>query len=110
MKNILSFDRFNEGSAYKASKNPFGDNTKEDKKDRLRKAVESHIKDKNCKAKLVGDDFEIHCEGEHVGQVMFRNSEITVKKTGDKFGKQFQYNELGKIKSEITTIINDCCK
>lgn len=110
MKNLLSFDTFNEGNAWKAANNPYGDNTKEDKKDRLRKAIESHIKDKNCKAKSVGDDFEIHCDGEHIGQVMFRNSEVTVKKTGDKFGKQFQYNELGKIKGEITTIINNCCK
>lgn len=110
MKNILSFDSFNEGNAYKASKNPFGKNTKEDKKDRLRKSIESHIKDKKCKAKQVGDDFEIHCDGKHIAQVMFRNSEITVKKIGDKFGKQFKYDELGKIKTEINTIIKDCCK
>lgn len=110
MKNIVSFNSFNEGKAFKASKNPYGENTKEDKKEILRKAVEAHIKDKGCKPKKVGDDFEIHCDDEHIGQVMFRNSEVTVKKVGDKFGQQFKYNELGKIKSEVTEIINNCCK
>ena len=97
-----------EGKAFKASKNPYGSVTKEDKKDQLRKAVEDHIKDKECKTKKVGDDFEIHCDGDHIGQVMFRDEKITVKKQGDKFGKEFKYNELGKIKAEITSVIKDC--
>ena len=59
MKNLLSFDLF-EGKAEKASKNPYGNKTKEDKKDQLRKSVEDHIKNKECKTKQVGDDFEIH--------------------------------------------------
>lgn len=104
MKNILSFDLF-EGKAFKASKNPYGKTTKEDKKDQLRKAVEDHIKDKGGKTKKVGDDFEVHCDGEHVAQVMFRNDKITVKKQGNKFGKDFDYNQLGKIKAEITDIV-----
>lgn len=95
----------NEGKAFKASRNPFGDKTKEDKKDQFRKAVEDHIKDKGCKTKKVGDDFEIHADGEHVAQVMFRNDKVTVKKQGNKFGKDFEYNQLGKIKAEITDII-----
>lgn len=112
MKNIKTFNSFNinEGKAFKASKNPYGDNTKEDKKDTLRTSVEAHIKDKNCSAKKVGDDFEIRCDGDHIGQVMFRDSEVTVKKKGEKFGKAFKYNELGKIKAEITSIIKNCCK
>ena len=97
-----------EGKAFKASKNPYGNVTKEDKKDQLRKAVEDHIKDKECKTKKVGDDFEIHCDGEHIGQVMFRDEKITVKKQGEKFGKEFKYNELGKIKAEVTSVIKDC--
>lgn len=109
MKKILSFELF-EGKAFKASKNPYGTDSKEDKKDSLRKSIESHIKDKKCKTKEVGDDFEIHCDGAHIGQVMFRNSEITVKKKGEKFGKPFQYNELGKIKAEINSVIKNCCK
>jgi hypothetical protein len=112
MNNIKKFEDFdvNEGKAFKASKNPFGDITKADKKDQLRKAVEDHIKTKDCKTKQVGDDFEIHCDGNHIGQVMFRNNEITVKKKGDKFGQEFKYNELGKIKTEINSVIKNCCK
>lgn len=109
MKNLVSFNLF-EGKAEKASKNPYGSTGKEDKKDQLRKSVEDHIKNKDCKAKQVGDDFEIHCDGEHIGQVMFRTNAITVKKKGEKFGKEFQYDQLGKIKAEITSIIKDCCK
>jgi hypothetical protein len=109
MKNLVSFNLF-EGKAEKAAKNPYGNKTKEDKKDQLRKSVEDHIKTKDCKAKQVGDDFEIHFDGKHIGQVMFRTNEITVKKKGEKFGKEFKYNELGKIKAEITSVIKDCCK
>lgn len=109
MKNLVSFNLF-EGKAEKASKNPYGNKTKEDKKDQLRKAVEDHIKNKECKTKQVGDDFEIHCDGEHIGQVMFRDEKITVKKKQEKFGKEFKYNELGKIKAEITSVIKNCCK
>lgn len=101
----FDYSTHNEGKAFKASRNPFGDKTKEDKKDQFRKAVEDHIKDKGCKTKKVGDDFEIHADGEHVAQVMFRNDKVTVKKQGNKFGKDFEYNQLGKIKSEITDII-----
>ena len=106
MKNLLSFDLF-EGKAEKASKNPYGSTGKEDKKDQLRKSVEDHIKNKECKTKQVGDDFEIHCDGDHVGQVMFRKEGITVKKVGNKFGKKFDFNELGNIKKEINRIIKE---
>ena len=109
MKNLVSFNLF-EGKAEKASKNPYGSTGKEDKKDQLRKSVEDHIKTKECKTKKVGDDFEIHCDGDHIGQVMFRDEKITVKKKGEKFGKEFKYNELGKIKAEVTSVIKDCCK
>ena len=56
------------------------------------------------------NDFEIHCDGKQIGQVMFRTNEITVKKKDEKFGKEFKYDQLGKIKAEITSIIKDCCK
>jgi nitrous oxide reductase len=111
MKNLVSFNLF-EGKAEKAAKNPYGNKTKEDKKDQLRKSVEDHIKTKDCKAKQVGDDLEIHCDGEHIGQVMFRTNEITVKNIYGfrKFGKEFKYDQLGKIKAEITSIIKDYSK
>ena len=103
MKNLLSFNLF-EGKAQKAVNNPYGKKTQEDKKDQLRKAVEDHIKTKDCTIKQVGDDFEIHCDKKHIGQVMFRTDKITVKKKGEKFGEDFKYNELGKIKTEITNL------
>jgi hypothetical protein len=117
MKNLLSFNLF-EGKAEKAAKNPYGNKVKEDKKDQLRKLVEDHIKNKDAKVKKVGDDFEIHYDGTHIGQVMFRDNAVTVKKKlkkndreegekKDKFGKEFKYDELGKIKKEITSIIDD---
>jgi hypothetical protein len=36
---------------------------------------------------------------------MFRKDLVTVKKVGAKFGKDFKYTELGKIKAEISSAI-----
>jgi hypothetical protein len=36
---------------------------------------------------------------------MFRKDGITVKKVGNKFGKEFDFDELGKIKKEIKSLI-----
>ena len=69
--------------------------------ERFQDTIKNFIKSHDCKVKQVGDDFEIHSDGEHVGQVMFRKDGITVKKQGSKFGKEFDFNELGKVKSEI---------
>jgi hypothetical protein len=35
-------------------------------------------------------------------QVMFRNDKITVRKEGNKFGKDFNYNQLGEVKKELS--------
>jgi hypothetical protein len=79
---------------------------KSDKKDAFRKKVKDLVtSQKDCKVKQTGDDFEIHCCDEHIGQVMFRSDYVGVKKVGNKFPKEFGYEELGKIKSEITSII-----
>jgi hypothetical protein len=81
-------------------------NIKADKKDSFRKKLKDIIEsNKDCKTKQVGDDLEIHCCDEHVGQVMFRADYVGVKKVGNKFPKEFGYEELGKIKSEISSII-----
>jgi hypothetical protein len=104
MKNLVSFNLF-EGKAEKAAKNPYGNKTKEDKKDQLRKSVEDHIKTKDCKAKQVGDDFEVHCDGEHICQIMFRKTGIKIKSLGDKFGKEFDFTEMGKVKSELSKLL-----
>ena len=82
---------------------------KADKKDAFRKKLKDIIEsNKDCKTKQVGDDLEIHCDGEHIGQVMFRADYIGVKKIGNKFPKELGYDELGKIKSEISSIIKSC--
>jgi hypothetical protein len=36
---------------------------------------------------------------------MFRKDYISIKKVGNKFPKEFGYDELGKIKKELTDII-----
>jgi hypothetical protein len=73
--------------------------------ERFQDTIKNFIKSHDCKVKQVGNDFEIHSDGEHVGQVMFRKDGITVKKQGIKFGKEFNFNELGKVKSEIKNLI-----
>jgi hypothetical protein len=82
---------------------------KADKKDSFRKKVKDLVSSqKDCKVKQTGDDFEIHCCDEHIAQVMFRADYVGVKKVGNKFPKEFGYEELGKIKSEISSIIKSC--
>ncbi len=77
----------------------------EDKMDLMRKKVKDHIKSQGCDTKQVGDDFEVHLDKEHIAQVMFRKDYIGVKKVGNKFPKELGYDELGKIKSELSDII-----
>jgi hypothetical protein len=82
---------------------------KADKKDSFRKKLKDIIEsNKDCKTKQVGDDLEIHCCDEHIAQVMFRSDYVGVKKVGNKFPKEFGYEELGKIKAEISSIIKSC--
>jgi hypothetical protein len=75
------------------------------KMETLRDNIKNFIKSKDCKVKQVGTDFEIHCDGEHVAQVMFRRNAITIKKEGSKFGKEFKFNEMGKLKQELSKMI-----
>lgn len=82
---------------------------KADKKDSFRKKIKDVIEsNKDCKTKQVGDDLEIHCCDEHIAQVMLRTDYVGVKKVGNKFPKEFGYEELGKIKAEISSIIKSC--
>ena len=90
-----------EGRTEKASKEKDSDV----KLEQFRKTISDFLKGKDCKTKKVGDDFEVHFNDEHVAQVMFRKDYVGVKKEGNKFPKEFDYNELGKIKSELTNII-----
>lgn len=82
---------------------------KADKKDSFRKKIKDVIEsNKDCKTKQVGDDLEVHCCDEHIAQLMFRADYVGVKKVGNKFPKEFGYEELGKIKAEISSIIKSC--
>jgi len=82
---------------------------KADKKDSFRKKIKDIIEsNKDCKTKQVGDDLEVHCSDDHIAQVMFRADYVGVKKVGNKFPKEFGYEELGKIKAEISSIIKSC--
>lgn len=105
MKYLNTFSLF-EGATEKAAKRK--DKNLEinpDKLESMRKKVKDHVESQDCKTKKVGDDFEVHYNDEHIAQVMFRKDYIAVKKEGNKFPKEFEYTELGKIKSELSDII-----
>ena len=114
MKNIQNWENFNEGKTEKASKT--GNKRteiKEDKKDLMRKSVKDHVKSQECDTKKVGDDFEIHLDKKHIGQVIFRDN-IKVKKVNNdkigKFGFEGQYSDksdFAKIKKEIKKIVDE---
>lgn len=110
MEHIRNFQDYNanEGKTFKSTKKEHPKHDWDpDKKEQFRSTIKNHIQSQSCKTKQIGDDFEIHIFGKHIGQVMFRKDYISVKKVGDKFNKQFKYVELGKIKSEISKIIKD---
>ena len=75
------------------------------KMDGFRDKIKNYLKSKDCTVKQVGTDFEIHCDKKHVGQVMFRRDHITVKNKGNKFGKDFGFDEMGRIKAELNKVI-----
>lgn len=109
MKNLKKFEEFDgkvtEGKLMK-SKGVDSDVRKE----QFREKVNNYIKGLNCTGKEVGNDLEVHCNDEHILQVMFREDYIGVKKEGNKFPNEFGYDEFGKIKKELSKIIKDCCK
>jgi hypothetical protein len=77
-----------------------------DKKENFRTEVKNLVKShKDFEMKQVGNDFSISKDGEHILQVMFRDDYVGIQKTGNKFPKEFEYNELGKIKKEIGDIL-----
>ena len=109
MKKIDRFEGFSEGKAYQASKTPVERKAWDtDKREAFRKKVQDLVKSQGCTTKQVGNDFEIHFKGKHIAQAMFRKDYVGIKKVGTKFTKEFNYDELGKIKSEMTSIIKDC--
>jgi hypothetical protein len=105
MKHLKKFELF-EGKTEKAAKTGHKHTEiKADKKDSMRKSIGDHIKSLEAETKKVGDDLEVHLDDKHIAQVMFRNDYIAVKKEGNKFPKEFEYTQLGKIKSELSDIV-----
>jgi hypothetical protein len=76
------------------------------KMENFRDKIKNFLKSRDCRVKQVGTDFEVHCDGEHVAQVMFRRNAITIKKEGTKFGKDFKFNEMGDIKSMLSKLVS----
>lgn len=120
-KKVLNFDDFQkdkftqvtkvkEGKAYKSSK-PDKKIGKEgvrltDRKENFRTEVKNLVKSYDgFTIKQIGNDFSISKGEDHILQVMFRDDYVGVQKTGNKFPKEFEYNELGKIKKEIGQIL-----
>jgi|688.fasta_scaffold83951_4 hypothetical protein len=107
---ITNVTKVKEGKTHKSSK-PDKKVGKEglrltDKKENFRTEVKNLIKSHDdFNFKQVGNDLSIHKDGEHILQVMFRDDYVGVQKNGNKFPKEFEYNELGKIKKEIGDIL-----
>jgi hypothetical protein len=116
---IVGFDAFTkagmdqvtkvkEGKAFQASRNQRKDNTKYDKSDQMKLNVITHAKSfMGTKIKEVGNDIEIIQLGDRLAQVMFRDKYVGVKGEGSKFANEYSYSELGKIKKDITNIIQN---
>lgn len=106
MRHLKRFNEILEGKTEKAYKSKDSDV----KKESFREKIENFLKYKSCKVEKVGDDFEVYCkyytDWEYICQIMFRNDKMTVKKEGNKFGKDFEYNQLGDVKKELTKILN----
>lgn len=101
-KKIKNFESFiNEGKIMKATKTKDKDIKIRD----FRDTIENLIKSFNYDYKKIGTDLEITKDKEIIAQIMFRDDYIGVKKIGNKFAKEFDYNELGKIKAELKSIL-----
>jgi len=110
MKHLQGFNLF-EGKTHETTKKSHSKKAGDpDKKEEFRSKIKTHVKSQDMKTKEVGNDLEVLCDGEMIAQVMFRGDYVGVKKKGVKFVDEFEYTELGKIKSKITQIIKDCKK
>ena len=107
---ITKVTKVKEGKAYKSAK-PDKKVGKDglrmtDKKENFRTEVKNLVKSHDeFSIKQIGNDFSINKGGEHILQIMFRDDYVGVQKVGNKFPKEFEYNELGKIKKEIGEIL-----
>jgi hypothetical protein len=101
MKHLKRFNEIVEGKTDKAFKSKDSDV----KKETFRNKIKDFLKSKGFDISQVGDDFEVHLDTEDILQIMFRNDKMTVKKQGNKFGKDFDYNQLGDVKKELSKIL-----
>lgn len=95
MKNLKSFDMFNEGKTMKATKS----NDSDVKIEKFREVIENYLKGLKLKSKTIGNDLEVKSEDKTI-QIMFRKDYVGVKLVGEK-SKEFKYDQLGDIKKEI---------
>lgn len=110
MKHLQNFDLF-EGRTFKDTKKPHAKKAWDpDKKADFREKIEDHVKSQGLKTKKVGNDIEIHHDDKMIAQVMFRDSYVGVKEKGAKHTDEFEYTELGKIKSKVSEIIKSSKK
>ncbi len=118
-KRVMNFDDFQkdeftkvtkikEGKTFAASKTKYSKG--EEKVTSMQDSIKSHIKSRedwsDVKMKQIGDDFEVNISGNMILQIMFRPDHIGLKSTDSKFPTKYKYNELGKIKKDISSIIN----
>ncbi len=115
MKNIQNWENFNEGRREKMAKT--GNKkveTKEDKKLQTRDDITDLLKSReDIKVKNDGaNDLKISLEDKHIIQVMIRDEKITIEnKTIEdkkKSKKDFDYEQGGKVKKELSNIIKSC--
>jgi hypothetical protein len=105
MKHLKDFSIF-EGQAFKDTKKKHAKKAWDpDKRADFREKIEDHVKSQGMKTKKVGNDLEILHDAEMIAQIMFREDYVGVKKSGVKFTDEFEYTELGKIKSKVSEII-----
>ena len=105
-KDMNKVTKVTEGRAFQADRNKRKDNTKYDRRDQMRDKISSYAKSfMGVTIKEVGNDIEIIQLGDRLAQIMFRSDYIGVRGEGSKFANEYSYNELGKIKSDISDII-----
>lgn len=113
---LTKVTKVKEGKTYKSTNSPIdktvgkGGLKLTDKVLTFQGKIESHVLSLGAKISQVGTDFEIEYGGERIAQVMFRDSYIGVKKSGAKFTDEFNYTELGKVKSKLTELIKKASK
>ncbi len=105
MKHLKNFKIFEEGKTYDVTKQKNKKVWEESQKDTFRDKIKSHTKSLGCTSTQTGNDLSIHLDKKHIAQAMFRDDYVGIKKIGNKFVEEFDYDKLGEIKKELTKII-----